>query len=116
MNKKAYKLSTVLAVIAAFSVFTWGDLGSQDRSTSYIDLPIKGAYTDSERFYSRSRATTHADVAIRGLKSIVIEDFETSQVTTDLNTDGWFVRTNPAPFNSNETEQKLRQKKSCSGT
>ena len=86
MNKRIYTLSTVITAIVAFSIFASLELDS------------------------RPRQATHADATSRTLRAIVIEDFEEAQVTTDPDGDGWFVRTNPAPFNNQETEKKLRQK------
>ena len=84
--KRIYTLSMVLTAVVAFSLFSSVELSS------------------------RARPTNHADITSKGVRAIVIEDFEEAQVAADLDSDGWFVRTTPSPFNSEETEQKLRQK------
>ena len=84
--KRVYTLGITLTAVIIFSVITSMELSS------------------------RARPATHRDASSKGLIPLVIEDFEEATVASTLEEEGWFVRTNPSPYNSQETEQKLRQR------
>ena len=84
--KRVYTLGITLTAVIIFSVITSMELSS------------------------RARPATHRDASSKGLIPLVIEDFEEAVVAASLEEDGWLVRTNPRPYNSEETEKKLRQR------
>ena len=59
---------------------------------------------------SRVMTNIAPDLSGEELRAVVVEDFENSQITTDLNGDGWYVETNPKKYEKAETEEKLKRK------
>jgi len=50
------------------------------------------------------------DLSGEELRAVVIEDFENSQIATELNGDGWFIETNPRKYEKAEMEEKMKRK------
>ncbi|MCL2025557.1 MAG: flagellar filament outer layer protein FlaA [Leptospirales bacterium] len=59
---------------------------------------------------SRVMTNVAPDLSGEELRAVVIEDFENSQIATELNGDGWFVVTSPRRYERAETEAKLKRK------
>ena len=59
---------------------------------------------------SRVMTNIAPDLSGEELRAVVIEDFENSQITTELNGDGWYVETSPKKYERAGTEEKLKRK------
>ncbi|MDR3237345.1 MAG: flagellar filament outer layer protein FlaA [Spirochaetia bacterium] len=59
---------------------------------------------------SRVMTNVAPDLSGEELRAVVVEDFETSQITTEINGDGWYAETNPKKYEKAETEAKLKRK------